>query len=797
MKRYFGIIILFGFLLFSLLFTSCNKIDLNTFVYAPTDNVYHCEYIRLPDNYIAYADTLQVMNNRVWLLVSDNTLGAKTTETVNRLLSFNLEGKDMREETIYGKHDTPDSNIAILAVDEESGLVYTENYSDGENGYRTVITRTDAEGNILFSNDFEAMTADEDREILFNATGGGTTVNINSIAVGGNGNIYAGTDLSVIAFDEKGNMLYEAKMDGTRVSVGSTPDGRIFVAYTESGLYGGLKAVYLDDEKMSAGDEVPSPEITTVNMKYNLLAGTGYDSYLTNLKGLYGYNAGDTDPTLLCSWLNSDVTSNYAENIVIASPELFYTIIPKSIFNPAVYELCIMTAVPPEEVAPKKLITLAYNNSNLYIENAIVDFNRSSDEYRILTKNYFEYATLENFDLALDAMTADIITGKNVPDIILLSEYVDYENYLNKGLFYDLYKLMDADDNFDKSNLFKCVLTPFEENGALYKLATSFRVITLAGSSQDFTGRTGTGRTGWTMNEFLDRAESLENGQILLMNEGISHISTLQSLCSYCLGSFIDYSAGTCTFDSELFIRFLKYIKNLPEKRYEDTLNADAIIAFNSDRNMVYRDGTVLLKPVAIFNFASLTTARIAFDGEPAYIGYPNGSENGTMVSAQTCYTITSASAVKEGSWEFIKLLLSDKYRLDNGYKGVNIDFPSTRSAAKVLIENEKKYYYTVTGQNTDWPTKRPVTDSEYDDASSDSITKTDTGWEFRLIQSDIDATLAIFDSITTAVWDTRNSDVFDIITEEADIYFNGVKTAEETAKIIQNRISIYLSELK
>ena len=40
-----------------------------------------------------------------------------------------------------------------------------------------------------------------------------------------------------------------------------------------------------------------------------------------------------------------------------------------------------------------------------------------------------------------------------------------------------------------------------------------------------------------------------------------------------------------------------------------------------------------------------------------------------------------------------------------------------------------------------------------------------------------------------------RYADVTDIIEEEAEGYFQGGKTAEDTAKVIQSRVEIYLSE--
>ncbi|MDE5569962.1 MAG: hypothetical protein K2I82_04835, partial [Ruminococcus sp.] len=39
------------------------------------------------------------------------------------------------------------------------------------------------------------------------------------------------------------------------------------------------------------------------------------------------------------------------------------------------------------------------------------------------------------------------------------------------------------------------------------------------------------------------------------------------------------------------------------------------------------------------------------------------------------------------------------------------------------------------------------------------------------------------------------NNEVDKIIKEELDSYFNGERSAEETASIIQNRVSIYISE--
>lgn len=40
-----------------------------------------------------------------------------------------------------------------------------------------------------------------------------------------------------------------------------------------------------------------------------------------------------------------------------------------------------------------------------------------------------------------------------------------------------------------------------------------------------------------------------------------------------------------------------------------------------------------------------------------------------------------------------------------------------------------------------------------------------------------------------------RNTPLLDIICEEAAHYFNGNKSAEDTAKVIENRVQLYLDE--
>lgn len=63
------------------------------------------------------------------------------------------------------------------------------------------------------------------------------------------------------------------------------------------------------------------------------------------------------------------------------------------------------------------------------------------------------------------------------------------------------------------------------------------------------------------------------------------------------------------------------------------------------------------------------------------------------------------------------------------------------------------------------------------------------------LTQEDVDAVKKHVDSLSQGSIVRYDAKIRDIINEEVQPFFKGVKSAEETAKIIQNRISTYLSK--
>ena len=62
-----------------------------------------------------------------------------------------------------------------------------------------------------------------------------------------------------------------------------------------------------------------------------------------------------------------------------------------------------------------------------------------------------------------------------------------------------------------------------------------------------------------------------------------------------------------------------------------------------------------------------------------------------------------------------------------------------------------------------------------------------------RLDESDAEQIISLLDGAGKSV--SENSKLWSIISEEAEIYFAGAKDLDETVKVIQSRVSTYISE--
>jgi ABC-type glycerol-3-phosphate transport system substrate-binding protein len=151
-----------------------------------------------------------------------------------------------------------------------------------------------------------------------------------------------------------------------------------------------------------------------------------------------------------------------------------------------------------------------------------------------------------------------------------------------------------------------------------------------------------------------------------------------------------------------------------------------------------------------IQNTYAIAAIRENYKEDYTLIGFPNQQRNGTFYASDALrFAISSGSAYKEAAWEFIRAQL--------------IDSAQTKLA-------QEKYLL---------PIRQDVLEKELANAN--------------LTASDRDAFIALLTKPHSFL--TENMEVRKIIQEESAAYFDGTKTIEETARLIQNRVMIYLEE--
>lgn len=102
---------------------------------------------------------------------------------------------------------------------------------------------------------------------------------------------------------------------------------------------------------------------------------------------------------------------------------------------------------------------LYYKPAYNYIKDAAYLFSLDNKTYDIEIIDYGSYGG-DDYINGLDRLNTDIITG-NMPDMLLLNG-MPYESYARKGLFVDLYTMINKD------KLFPGLLSAMETDGRLY-----------------------------------------------------------------------------------------------------------------------------------------------------------------------------------------------------------------------------------------------------------------------------------------------------------------------------------------
>lgn len=410
----------------------------------------------------------------------------------------------------------------------------------------------------------------------------------------------------------------------------------------------------------------------------------------------------------------------------------------------------------PNEISEIQEISLGTVHLGWDHLSAISEFNSQSTKYKINVIDYFEgmeesAAGIEEAELRLEL---DIISGK-APDI-LLCDSKQAQKLSCKGAFDDLYAYIDNDEKLSRSSFLPNVLDALETKGKLYSISPTFAVDTVAAKSKFVN------KENWNF-EDMQRIYSTLPADMTLFTQGNNKQGILDLIT--CGGSnFIDYENMTCKFDSEDFINALEFAAQFPK-----------IGEMPSDYQYTYND-TALLSTFFVNDFREFNTKKKSeFGDDITFVGYPTSNGQGSGLSFGQRLAITNNSTNKEGAWSFIR-----EYLLS--YNPNCMSVISDFFDIQVQAATERPYFINSAGTKEYW----------------DEIISLPDGNNLKIEPMSIDESRFysnFIKSLKCSSSNGTNSDIYNIIEEESTLFFEGINTSDQCAKMIQSRISLMLDE--
>lgn len=738
------------------------------------DHVYKTTEVDIGN--ISYASEILTVGDEI--IIRANKILNQEEGTVERhIIRLSTDGEVKSDEVMA---ETPErTNIINQLIADQSGKLYAVMYQYTDEG--TLFSLRSFDGTSVGETIIEDIGSLFVEEVDTSNRPWMSGFYLQGAAVDQDGNFIFASETAIAATDRDGNKLFEATLDnGEMRDLTSASDGRVFLTYMDYENYDNV-VCEIDTEKGRIDDPISMPSGDDDIRNADFYFAPGHDAYYKTDVGVYSLDFDETgaagEPQLLLDFVNSDLIANELQEFGVINSErmiaMSYQYDEGSQTSSST--VFLLDRVPDEEVQEKYVLELALKYTNQTVTQRVVRFNRSSDEYRVKISLWNQRdEESQNYSLGEDLLGQRILSG-DVPDIIAISDFSKGSEWATAGSFADMNEMMKKDESFDQSKVFMNVIQKFESAGKLYTMPVNCYIMTLLAK------RANIPFDGWTPSEYIEYAKGLDDGQYM-MNYG-GKMQTLSTLLNNSLTRFVNRAEGTCDFDNDDFRSMLEFSASQPDDfNFYDSLSGDDLMDYQSDRNKMYRDNRVILDSSYIYEVASMLSDEVSVGAgeEVVFVGYPCYEGNGAVLSASESYAVFNGSQLKDGAWEFVKSAVLSETTGRYGMDG----FPISRDAfdKTMAAYSDTHYFFYYDGGYGGWSGEGG---SSHEDDNS--------GIQRDVTQSDIDRIKALIDG-STAMPDIDQK-AAEMIMEEVQNYFAGDKPLDETVKVIQSRVGIYLAE--
>ena len=711
----------------------------------------------------------------------------KKDENIQKLFITDLNFTEFKEaeieykpkaDTYFNITSASDGTVYVVQTLNEYGDLELPDFDDPDFDYENYdfeameearvtsykIMHIDSEGKILSESDIKDMDEKIDDDAYF--SGVYSFGKDKLIAV------FSGEKEKAVVIDTEGKITGDMDFDDFNWIVGMTEktyDKFIVCGYSLKGI----KCQYIDTETLKPTGEDIDLSDSSINLM-GLYKGSGdHIAYLDTNNSLLGLKSDGTTDEII-NWTDSDVSSDYGRSVIALDNGEFI------IFNGGDEGFMRLTKRDSSEFANTNVITLGMLYDDGVISEHVKDFNKAHDNVRIKTVDYSKYnqydeESMQMTDSGEKHLTMDIVSGK-APDMI-----VSYNNSLelsmaSKGIFADLGEFLKSDNELSEDDIMPNVIEGCKVGGKLISLSPTFSISTMAVKKKFFD------KENWTFEDLRKTYEKLPKDTEL--TETTTKSGAFYLLKS-ALGDCIDYSKGTCNFDSDIFKDILEFCSQFKDDeelmKWYNEASEEELTEFFQDSNTKYKDERALVYTMYLSDFRDYkTTKEGIFNEDITLVGFPTSDGTGAKLQFDQSYAILENSSSKNECWEFIKTFFTDEsYEDDMSY-----GFPSLKSAFEKKAENASKprTYKDEDGN------EHEIDDTMYingQEIKVSPLTDKEKEYIINYVKNTTSCELAFTDEIDEIITDCMNA------------YFKNEKSVDETIELINSKVSILLSEQK
>ena len=333
-----------------------------------------------------------------------------------------------------------------------------------------------------------------------------------------------------------------------------------------------------------------------------------------------------------------------------------------------------------------------------------------------------------------DRLLIELATTK---DVDLIDTSILPEDAVQDGLLIDLLPYIDADPQLGRDAFIPSLLEAMMKNGGLYEYTDKFTMLTMIVPEDIFPGR-----AQWTAEKICSLAA--DSGYSIPCREDMTELFIRAATAE-----FINMDNDSCSFDSQAFINQLEFLKAQPE--YLDGYDSPLLFYLSPDLAL---DAGYWARLVLGGNYAVAGLPET--EGTGSYFMKLNGPFNTDSPTAgyNTRMGIMAASGKQEGAWRFLRTLI-----LNDAQDKLSTGIPSIKERFEKAVDSALK-----------------------DDSRKDIFNEADA----RMLREQVYST-------TKLVYDDEA--LLNVIRSGMNTFFEGQQSAQEAARRIQSRVSIYLAE--